>query len=77
MYAFTPGVEFAVFDMARVNNPDYFPWNFMENLKSGWFTCTKYKGRTKIFNAPKIVVFMNQEPPRDKLSEDRWEIYHI
>lgn len=77
MYAYDTSADFVVFDMARCNNPDYYPWNFMENLKNGWFTSTKYKGGMKTFNTPKIVVFMNQDPPRGKLSADRYEIYKI
>ena len=77
MYAYDTNAEYVVFDMARCNNPDYYPWNFMENLKNGWFTSTKYKGGLKMFNAPKIIVFMNEEPPRCKLSSDRYEIYKI
>lgn len=77
MNSYKKGAEFAIFDMARCNKPDWYPWNFMENLKSGWFTATKYEGGFKKFRKPKIVVFMNQDPPRDKLSEDRYEVYFI
>lgn len=77
MYAYDTSAEYVVFDMARCNNPDYYPWNFMENLKNGWFTSTKYKGGMKTFKTPKIIVFMNQHPPMDKLSHDRFEIYKI
>ena len=77
MYAYNTDAEYVVFDMARCNNPDYYPWNFMENLKNGWFTSTKYKGGLKMFKAPKIIVFMNELPPKTKLSEDRYEIYII
>lgn len=77
MYSFDTNCEIAVFDMARCNNPDYFPWNFIENIKNGWFTSTKYKGGMKIFNAPKVVVFMNQHPPEYKLTSDRYDKYII
>lgn len=77
MYAYKTDVKIVVFDMARCNNAEYYPWNFMENLKNGWFTSTKYKGGMKMFQPPKIVVFMNSDPPRDKLSADRYEIYNI
>ena len=32
----------------------------------------KYESKMKIFNAPKMVVFMNSEPEMDKLSSDRY-----
>lgn len=77
MYAYDTNAEYVIFDMARCNNPDYYPWNFMENLKNGWFTSTKYKGGLKMFKAPKIIVFMNEEPPRNKLSSDRYNVFRI
>lgn len=77
MTAYNVKAEYAVFDMARCNNPDYYPWNFMENLKNGWFTTTKYNGRMKVFKPPKIIVFMNISPPWEKLSQDRFEIYNF
>lgn len=77
MYAYDESAEYVIFDMARCNNPDYFPWNFMENLKNGWFTSTKYKGGMKMFNPPKIAVFMNESPPQNKLSQDRYDVFRI
>jgi len=81
MHAYSKGAEdteVAIFDMARCNNPDWFPWNFMENLKNGWFTSTKYDGRFTMVNPNvKIVVFMNEDPPRNKLSQDRYEVFFI
>lgn len=77
MHCYDTTAEIAVFDMARCNNPDYYPWNFMENLKNGWFTSTKYKGGMKIFKPPKIIVFMNENPPRNKLSADRFNVLFI
>lgn len=77
MYAYDTEAEYVIFDMARCNNPDYYPWNFMENLKNGWFTSTKYKGGMKMFEAPKIIVFMNELPPRNKLSSDRYNVFSI
>lgn len=69
--------EYSVFDMARVNNPDYYPWNFIEMLKNGWFQTTKYDGQTVVCGVQKVVMFMNQEPPLNKFSEDRYDIFRI
>lgn len=77
MYAYDPTCEVAIFDMARCNDPAYYPWNFMENIKSGWFCATKYKGGMKMFKEPKVVVFMNEDPPRNKLSADRYDVFII
>lgn len=77
MHTYKRDAEFVIFDMARCNNPDFFPWNFMENLKNGWFMSTKYHGGMQIFTPPKIIVFMNQCPPKEKLSYDRYELLEI
>lgn len=78
MHAFDVNAKYAIFDMARCNDCNYYPWNFMENLKNGWFTTTKYNGRQCILNNKiKVLVLMNQEPPKDKLSADRWNIFRI
>lgn len=76
MNCFNPRAKTVVFDMARCNNPEWFPWNFMENLKNGWFTATKYQGGTKVMEDNlKIIVFMNENPPRNKLSKDRYDVF--
>lgn len=69
--------KYSVFDMARCNNPDYFPWNFIEMLKNGWYQSTKYDGSTIVCGVQKIVMFLNQEPPMHKLSADRYDIFRI
>jgi len=69
--------EYSVFDMARCNNPEYFPWNFMEMLKNGWYQSTKYDGNTVVCGVQKIVMFTNEMPPLTKLSADRYDIFEI
>lgn len=75
MHAYKKGAEYAIFDMARWNDNAYWPWGFMENLKSGWFTATKYNGRFAHFRRPKVIVFTNQMPDMSKFSADRYEIH--
>lgn len=67
-----PLSRIAVIDMARCNDIDHFPWNFMENLKNNRMVNKKYKSETFFFHPQKVVVFMNQEPERSKLSADRF-----
>ena len=71
------GVDICIFDMARLNDPCYWPWAFMENLKSGWFCATKYYGMMKKFPIPKIIVFTNVEPDLTKFTRDRYDIMRI
>lgn len=77
MTAYDTKAKFAVFDFARCNSPEWIPWNFIENIKNGWFTTVKYQGRLTCFDPPKVVIFMNQEPPRNKLSSDRYNVKYI
>jgi len=67
-----PRCRYAVIDMARCNDIDHYPWNFMENLKNNRMVNKKYKSETFFFHPQKVVVFMNQEPERSKLSNDRF-----
>ena len=77
MHTYDCQAEYAVFDMARCNTADYWPWNFFENLKNGWFTSTKYQGGMRTFNPPKVIVLTNNDVPRDKLSDDRYDVMFI
>lgn len=77
MHAYNPKATIACFDMARCNDTNWFPWNFMENIKNKWFTSTKYNGQMKWLKESKVVVFMNEMPPMDKLSKDRYDIFHV
>jgi hypothetical protein len=70
--------ELAIFDLARCIDPNWYPWGFMENLKNGWFCSTKYDGGFVMVKPDiKIVVFTNTDPPKDKLSIDRYDVYKI
>lgn len=64
--------KIAVFDMARCNDEKFYPWNFMENLKNGWFTNLKYESRMVYFEPPKIIVMLNHVPDFNKFSMDRY-----
>lgn len=68
--------KIVVFDMARCNDVDYFPWNFMEQLKNGYYISPKYVSRKVECESQKIVVFMNELPPI-KFSLDRYEVYTV
>lgn len=66
--------KYAVFDMARCNDEKFYPWNFMENLKNGWYCNLKYESRMVYFDPPKIIVMLNQAPNFSKFSMDRYVI---
>jgi len=77
MQAYDQDCRFAVFDMAKCTNTEWWPWNFIENIKNGWFTKTKYRGGMCTFEAPKVLVLTNEEVNKDKLSADRYQVIKI
>jgi hypothetical protein len=73
------------FDVTRFYE-DKMAWGFLENLKDGNYTSTKYKSRVVTFKPPKVVVFSNFEPKmwseidgvrKRVLSDDRWNIFEL
>lgn len=53
---------------------DYFSYTFLEDLKNGRVLSTKYETVFMKFNAPHVVVMMNEQPDLSKLSWDRVEV---
>lgn len=49
----------------------------IEKIKNGLYMSSKYESKPIIRNSPHIVIFSNFLPDVDKLSKDRWRIYHI
>lgn len=60
-----------IFDIPRCSI-EYINYAAIENLYNGLISCNKYESCILRYNPPKrIIVFANQEPDYDKLSEDR------
>ena len=51
------------------------PYVFLESVKNDTLLSSKYA--SKHFDPPHVVVFMNQDPMLDKLSNDRYNIVMI
>lgn len=49
-------------------------YSFLEGLKDGNMTVSKYESTTIEFDSPWVIVFANWMPDKSKLSEDRWDI---
>lgn len=49
-------------------------YSYLEEIKDGFITATKYSGGSVVFPYPHLVVFSNWLPKFDKLSFDRWDI---
>lgn len=55
----------------------YISWEAIESIKNGLFYSGKYDSKMITINTPHIICFANFEPPREKLSKDRWVITKI
>lgn len=52
-------------------------WAGVEELKSGSLFDTRYHGKIKTINAPRVWIFTNKEPELEMLSSDRWRFWKI
>lgn len=64
-------VEILIVDVSR-SSSEYLNYQFLEDVKDGRVFSPKYESYTKRFNAPHVLVMMNEEPDGTKLSEDRY-----
>jgi hypothetical protein len=64
-----------VVDIPRDVESVRWPWAFMEELKNGRMTCSKYQGGIMKFKRPNVVLFANHLPDISKhLSKDRIKV---
>lgn len=52
-------------------------WSAVEQVKNGYLYDKRYKWQEMWIKPPKILVFANEEPPYESLSDDRWKVYKI
>lgn len=69
-------VKILVIDVSR-SSSEFLNYQFLEDVKDGRVFSPKYESYTKRFNAPHVVVMMNDDPKMDKLSEDRYSIIEL
>ena len=65
-----------IFDLPR-NNGNYISYDAVESIKNGMITNMKYETGFKCFPSPHVLVFANEPPDTEKLSEDRWKITEL
>lgn len=56
---------------------DYVSYAAIEALKNGLMYSGKYEGGRCIIESPHVVVFANEEPRYEKMSQDRWRVTRI
>jgi len=64
-------------DLARNAKDHDRIYEYMECIKQGSITATKYVGGHILFNKPYMIVFANWLPKVHKLSLDRWDIRRL
>lgn len=65
------------FDCPRSKQGEFIQYDFLEEVKNGYFFSPKYESRFKRLLTPHIVVMMNEHPDKTKLSADRFTIIEL
>lgn len=68
--------DIVIFDFSK-SQVETTNWATIEHVKDGRIFCTKYESIRKFFTPPSVAVFMNDDPPMDKFSADRYDIMDI
>ena len=72
---FTP--HLIVYPIPRSFNSDYLSYESIENIKDMLFYSGKFEGGMVCGNCPHVVIFANEPPNVNKMSEDRWKVFEI
>jgi len=76
-YCIDPSKDIFCFDVPRTQM-EYFPYPVLEMLKDQMIFSPKYKSRMQtLTHVPYVVVFTNEEPDRNKLTSDRFNIINV
>ncbi len=74
------GIQPTIFlmNVPRSKTAEYVSYQAIESLKDGVVFSTKYEsGECVLEYKVHVVVMANEQPVRDKLSEDRWDVHEI
>lgn len=69
--------EIIIIDLPRSYDKTYLNYSAIEKIKDGCFYSSKYEGGMVVMPCPRIVIFSNDPPNKEKLSMDRWDIVKI
>lgn len=56
---------------------DHVSYNGLEQVKDGLFYNTKYESGMVVYDCPHVMIFANEEPDYQMMSEDRWKVIKI
>lgn len=66
-----------IIDLPRSAENHTRMYSYIEEIKDGFVTATKYSGGTVVFDSPHLIVFANWLPNIEALSKDRWAVYDL
>lgn len=76
-YMIDPSKDIFIIDCPR-SQSEHLQYSILEMLKNQYVVSNKYKSRCKvILKQPHVIVFMNEDPNREKLSEDRYIVMQL
>ncbi len=70
------GPRIIVFDIPRCN-AGHVSYQAIEAIKNGTFFSGKYESGMVRFNSPHVIIFSNQPPEYEALSQDRWVVKRL
>jgi len=70
-------VKTVIINLARSEHTNNDLYIGLEQLKDGFMTSKKFKGKPIVFEVPHVIVFSNELPITDKLTSDKWDIREI
>ena len=76
-FALDPTKKYFLFDVPR-NNMEFLQYSVLESIKDQIIFCNKYQSKTKVLPAPvHVVVFSNEMPDMNAMTQDRYIIKRI
>ncbi len=69
-------ISIVVFDIPR-SSYNHLSYPALEKIKDGLFFSSKYESGMVCYDIPHVLVFSNNEPERELLSRDRWDIISL
>lgn len=78
LYGCSSDTRTVIFDFSRSVNADTLNYDVIEQLKNGFYFCSKYESKSVVLKRhPAIIVFANFEPNQSKMTKDRWVVFDI
>lgn len=69
--------EIVLIDIPRSTDTNFLSYTGIEEIKNGFFFCTKYKSKAVRMCSPHVFIFSNDKPDLSKLTGDRWKLFQI